>query len=53
MTMGNDSKLVTGIGPYELTAVSPLFPDIVQCMQIQVLEIKKSMPSVVRPDATC
>jgi hypothetical protein len=25
-----------------LTIVSPLFPDVVQCMQIQVLEIKKS-----------
>lgn len=25
-----------------LTTVSPLFPDVVQCMQIQVLEIKKS-----------
>ena len=23
--------------------MSPLFPDIIQCMQIQVLEIKKSL----------
>jgi hypothetical protein len=26
------------------SVVSPLFQDIIQCMQIQVLEIKKSEP---------
>jgi hypothetical protein len=37
-----------------LTPVSPLFPDMIQCMQIQVLEIKKSESGgsgLVRPEA--
>ena len=42
MTMGNDSELRLKTRRRHLTPVSPLFPDIVQCMQIQVLEIKKS-----------
>lgn len=40
MTMGNDSEFIC-TAP-ELTPVSPLFPEIIQAMQIQVLEIKKS-----------
>lgn len=40
MTMGNDSESTAP--SIELTAVSPLFPEIIQAMQIQVLEIKKS-----------
>lgn len=40
MTMGNDSE--SGELDVGLIPVSPLFPDIIQCMQIQVLEIKKS-----------
>jgi hypothetical protein len=52
MTMGNDSELDTG-SPQSPTkklteAVSALFPDIVQCLAIQVLEIKKSKPVCVR-----
>ena len=42
MTMGNDSELSILSCRAQLITVSPLFPDIIQCMQIQVLEIKKS-----------
>lgn len=28
---------------YSISTVAPLFPDMIQCMTIQVLEIKKSM----------
>ena len=42
MTMGNDSELSILSYRAKLIIVSPLFPDIIQCMQIQVLEIKKS-----------
>jgi len=46
MTMGNDSASDRLFGltsqADDLRIVSPLFPDIVQCMQIQVLEIKKN-----------